>query len=345
MPPFSVSIVKREKIILNTVFPNFSDLTNALEDDIIIIIEKNGGTTLKILNFGSLNIDNVYSVKHFVSAGETVSANSFEKFVGGKGLNQSIALARAGAEVYHAGAVGAQDGEILTETLLKNGVNTDFVKKSEVPSGNAAIQVDENGENSIIVFSGANGTVGKEQIDGVLSHFSKGDFLLVQNEISNVGYIIEKAHEKEMFVVFNPSPLTEDALKLPFEKVSYLVVNESEAKRILNTDNSDMLCEKLSERYPDTCVLVTLGKKGSVYRDRNGKTVQKGYAVDAVDSTGAGDTFTGYFVGRISQGDGIEKALDTASRAAAISATVKGASNSIPTYDDVVRYLFDKDPN
>lgn len=297
---------------------------------------------MKVLNFGSLNIDNVYSLEHFVGAGETVSALSCETFVGGKGLNQSVALSCAGAEVYHAGAVGEEDGKILVDTLEKYHIDTTYVERVASPSGNAVIQVEREGNNAIIVCAGANGMISEGFIDKVLSHFSKNDILLLQNEINNVSYIINRASEKGMYIVFNPSPMNDGVFKLPLEKVNCFILNETEASEILRTDVSDNLDDGLLKIFPFSAIVLTLGEKGSIYRNAERKITQKSYRIKAVDTTGAGDTFTGFFIGRISCGDSIENALDFASRAAAISVTVKGASNSVPDAKTVENFVFQK---
>lgn len=131
---------------------------------------------MKVLNFGSLNLDLVYAMDHIVRGGETFSADRLDKFPGGKGLNQSVALAKAGAEVYHAGNIGA-DGGLLMDTLKNAGVHTEHVRVLEGSSGHAVIQVDRRGENAILLFTGANGCVTPEQIDNVLDHFPPGTTL------------------------------------------------------------------------------------------------------------------------------------------------------------------------
>ena len=153
---------------------------------------------MKILNFGSCNIDYVYSIDHIVRVGETQSTNRLDIFPGGKGLNQSIAIARAGAKVYHAGCVG-YDGDMLTELLSDSGVDISYVRTTDIKNGHAIIQVDSNGNNSIFLYGGSNDMVTEEYIDSVLEHFEAGDILLLQNEISNVEYIIKKASKKHTF--------------------------------------------------------------------------------------------------------------------------------------------------
>lgn len=291
----------------------------------------------KVLCFGSLNIDYTYKVDHFVQKGETISSQGLQVFSGGKGLNQSTALAKAGVEIYHAGAVG-RDGEFLLEQLRDVGVHTENVAVlTEVRSGNAIIQNDAEGDNCIILYGGANQAVTREQADAVIGKFSEGDYIILQNEISELAYIMETAHKKGMRIVLNPSPMNDKILALPLEKVDLLILNEVEAGQILDTDETDgdVLMEKLLKRFPEMKFVLTLGSQGSIYGDKRQKIKQSAYRVKAVDTTAAGDTFTGFFIGSLVRGLSVEQAMDIASRASAIAVTRSGAAPSIPTWDEV----------
>ena len=164
---------------------------------------------MKILNFGSCNIDFVYKLDHIVTIGETETSNSMQVFPGGKGLNQSVALAKAGMEVYHAGCIGT-DGEMLTDVLESNGVDISNIKKVDEKTGHPIIQVSSKGDNSIFLYSGSNAKITEEFVDEVLDKFQKGDMLLLQNEINKIDYIIEKAYKKGMCIIFNPSPYNDE---------------------------------------------------------------------------------------------------------------------------------------
>lgn len=291
----------------------------------------------KVLCFGSLNIDYTYKVDHFVQKGETISSQGLQVFSGGKGLNQSTALAKAGVEIYHAGAVG-RDGEFLLEQLRDVGVHTENVAiLTEVRSGNAIIQNDAEGDNCIILYGGANQAVTREQADAVIGKFSAGDYIILQNEISELAYIMKTAHKKGMRIVLNPSPMNDKILALPLEKVDLLILNEVEAGQILDTDemDGDVLMEKLLKRFPEMKFVLTLGSQGSIYGDKRQKIKQSAYRVKAVDTTAAGDTFTGFFIGSLVRGLSVEQAMDIASRASAIAVTRSGAAPSIPTWDEV----------
>jgi len=291
----------------------------------------------KVLNFGSLNLDYVYEVNHFVQSGETISSTKRECFLGGKGLNQSISLARAGANVYHAGAVGG-DGEALIQVLEKNGIDTTFVEIVDGPSGHAIIQREPDGKNCIFLFSGANRKITKEHIDEVIVEFTKEDYLVLQNEINDIDIIMRKAKEKGMKIVLNPSPVDEKIIKSPLHLVDVFILNEIEAKEFCKETTPESIVEALRCKFPQATVVLTLGERGVWYKgDRNTTVVHNGiYKVSVEDTTAAGDTFTGFFISCISAGNSIEEALELASKAAALSVSKKGAEPSIPTMAEVL---------
>lgn len=290
---------------------------------------------MKILNFGSLNIDNVYAVPHFVAPGETLGATRVSRNVGGKGLNQSVALARAGAKVYHAGCVG-EDGEFLLSFLAGNGVDISFVKKIEGPSGHAIIQVDENGQNSIILYGGANQCVCEADIDRVLSDFSAGDMLLLQNEISGIPHLIRTAHEKGIAVILNPSPISPELLSAPFELVDWFILNEIEGAALAGTEELADIPAALTAKYPAAKFVMTLGAAGASAFGADIPYVRvPATPVKPVDTTAAGDTFTGYFFASYAEGKTVEEALTLASRAAGIAVTRPGAAASIPLKNEI----------
>ena len=293
---------------------------------------------MKILNFGSLNIDKVYSVPHFVSAGETLSSTNYEEFPGGKGLNQSIALAKAGAQVYHAGKIG-KDGLFLKDILSKSNVNIDWIEETGNTTGHAIIQVSSSGENCILLFGGANKEITIDQINHILANFSQEDLLLLQNEINNLEYIVEKAHQKGLKIVLNPSPIDETMIKLDFSKIDYLILNEIEAKAITGENMNDKIFQKLLSLNNQLKIVLTLGTEGVIYKDSVQEHRQPSYKVDAVDTTAAGDTFLGYFLSQISQHTDIKKSLQIAAKAASIAVTRKGAASSIPTWQEVIETI------
>ncbi len=289
---------------------------------------------MKILNFGSCNIDFVYSVENIVVPGETLSSNKLDLFAGGKGLNQSIAAARAGAVVYHAGCIGS-DGEMLKDVLCESGVNTDYLYTVKGKNGHAVIQVSSQGENSIVLYPGSNFMVTKELVDKVLQNFGKDDILLLQNEISNVPYIISKAYEKGMKIAFNPAPFDEKLKAIDFNKLTYLILNETEAMGFTGKKEPMDSIAYIKDKYPLLTVILTVGKEGCIcsYADKILK--QSAYKVNVVDTTAAGDTFTGYFLSCVCKGMSIEKALKISSAASAVTVSGMGAAPSIPTMNKV----------
>ncbi len=289
---------------------------------------------MKILNFGSLNIDHVYQVPHFVREGETLGSTAYARHVGGKGLNQSIALARAGAQVYHAGCIG-QDGAFLADYLKQNGVDTAFVKAIETPTGHAIIQVDTAGRNCILLYGGANQCVTPAFVDEVLAGFVPGDILLLQNEINCMETILRAAHGKGLRIALNPSPISPALLALPLELVDILVLNEIEGQEMTDETEPERIILGLQQKYPGCQVVLTLGSKGAVYAEGQLRIQRDALRVKAVDTTAAGDTFTGYFLCGIAAGISPEQALHNATRAAAITVTRPGAAQSIPHYTEL----------
>lgn len=295
---------------------------------------------MKVLNLGSLNIDKTYTLDHFAEAGETIQATGYEEFCGGKGLNQSIALAKAGADVFHAGCVG-RDGTALIETLKRAGVKTELIRTDHGPSGHAVIQVTPGGQNKIIIFGGANSHVPTEYIDQVLEHFNCGDMLLLQNEISNVSYAIEHAKEKGLTVVFNPSPINNSIARCDLSKTDYFILNEVEGRKLAGTHTEDAqeILRELRKQYPKAVFVLTLGDKGSYYADETTVFHQKIFPSDVIDTTGAGDTFTGYFLAGIAHGRPARDAMRYASLASSLSVSRHGASPSIPDQTEVCRIM------
>ena len=295
---------------------------------------------MKILNFGSLNLDHVYSVSHFVTAGETLAAKDRQVFPGGKGLNQSIALSKANAHVFHAGAIGL-DGTQLVELLRQSGVDPFFIhERSDLPTGHAIIQVDQSGQNCILIYGGANQSQRKEEIIETLSSFSSGDLLLLQNEINEVDTLIHQAKEKQMIIVLNPSPITPTLLNAPLEKVDIFILNEIEARFISGEEDAYEQIKALNELYPKSDVVLTLGEKGSLCLTASGEQFEHGiFNVPVVDTTAAGDTFTGFYLAAYAQGKPINEALRIASAASAIAVSRSGASVSIPDIKETEKFL------
>lgn len=283
-----------------------------------------------ILNFGSLNIDYVYSLDHIVKEGETESSFAYQVFEGGKGLNQSVALARAGGHVFHAGRIG-KEGAFLKDALESAGADCRFLLTDDGPNGHAIIQRSAAGENCIILYPGANHKISTEDIDRVLSHFGEGDILVCQNEISNMDYLIPAAHRRGMRIAWNPSPVTDVVSRMDFRQIYWLIINEIEGHAITGERQPEKILDALLTQYPDLRVVLTLGADGSVYRDKTVTVTQERYTVPVKDTTAAGDTFLGYFISEAARNSDIPSALRLASMAAALAVSREGAMPSIPT--------------
>ncbi len=284
-----------------------------------------------MLCLGSLNIDHVYSMDHFVQAGETVASLGLTDHCGGKGLNQALALRRAGCPVFMAGMIG-RDGHPLLELLRQNGVDTTHVRvEEEQPTGHAVIQVDKTGQNCIVIYGGANQCIDPTFIDSVYSHFAPGDVVLLQNEISHLPYAMRRAGQLGLRVALNPSPMTEELATCPeLEAVSWFILNELEGQAITGETEGKKICLAMRKKFPHAEIMLTLGKAGCLYYDGQTFAGHGIYDVPVVDTTAAGDTFTGYFLAGISEGLPIAGILELASKASSLAVSVAGAANSIP---------------
>ena len=296
----------------------------------------------KVLNFGSLNLDYVYQVSHFVKPGETLSAISQTINAGGKGLNQSVALAKAGVKVYHAGCLGI-GGEKLEKVLREYGVDTSFLLHVNQIQGNAVIHVTPAGENSIVLFGGSNQWISEKQVNDTLSSFGEGDFLVLQNEINNLPVIIDRARVSGMVIFLNPSPFDDRLDQIDFGKLDWLLVNEIEAEQLTGERAPEAVWRNIHKRYPKLSLLLTLGSQGSfafrVNKAGLEKEFQHAYAVKAVDTTGAGDTYTGFFISSLINNLPLTECMRRASMAAAISVTRSGAARSIPCAEEVEKAI------
>lgn len=288
---------------------------------------------MKTVVLGSINIDRTYSVEHFVQSGETIQAERMELFCGGKGFNQAVALSRAGMEVYFAGALG-EDGGMLERALEKENIRTDYLLHTEGPTGHAVIQNDAAGQNCIIILAGANGKISCDDIDRILEHFAAGDLIVLQNEISNVDHAIRKAHEKGLRIAFNPSPYQERIRGYELALVDYLFVNEVEGAALSEQKNNRDILLTLHKMYPKTNVILTMGSEGSATIDPEGTITECGvYQVQTVDTTAAGDTFTGYYLCGTVHGSEEKEALRTAAVASGIAVSKRGAFPSVPRFE------------
>ena len=285
---------------------------------------------MKILNFGSLNIDYVYRVPRMVCPKETLACDGMEQFLGGKGFNQSVALARAGAPVFHAGLIG-EDGGVFLDACREYGIDAGHIRRIPGRSGHTIIQVDPAGENCILLYGGANRALDEAYIEQVLADFSAGDILLLQNEVNCLDVLIRAAHRRGMRILLNPSPCNEALDACDLRLVDCLLVNEVEGEQLSGESDPARIPDAILRRYPDMSMLLTLGSRGAVFARQGQRVYQPAIrAGDTVDTTAAGDTFTGYFAAGLLEGLPVEQNLRRSAAAAGIAVTRKGASPSIP---------------
>jgi ribokinase len=287
---------------------------------------------MKVLVFGSLNIDLIFSVDHIVKPGETISSSSLVKSAGGKGANQAAALAKAGLPVYMAGKIG-QDGTFLLSLLQSYGVNTSRVVRYEGATGQALIQLDKNKQNAILLFSGGNAQITGDEILSTLKEFDRGDLIVLQNEIVHVQEIMETAKKQGLIICLNPSPYDQKIETLPLDLVNIFFVNEIEGAALAGKNAETSLArvlDSLVTRFPNAEIILTAGKDGAYYGFKDIR--EKGAIVDmpVVDTTGAGDTFTGYFIAARSRNMPVDRALEIACKAASYAVSRKGAMEAIP---------------
>ncbi|NRA40243.1 MAG: ribokinase [Planctomycetes bacterium] len=289
---------------------------------------------MRVLNFGSLNIDHVYRQSHIVRPGETLSSQSLHKFAGGKGANQSAALGKAGVDVCHAGKI-SPDAQWLLDQLTSNGVDCTLVDTTADETGHAIIQVDDKGENSIVLFGGGNQSLTESYVERVVSLFTEGDILLLQNEINCMPEIMSRAHSQGMDIYFNPAPFDEKIHSYPLELVSCFVVNETEAQELSGLSEPQAMIEKILLLYPHASIILTLGSQGVIYACADQRISVDADCVEVVDTTAAGDTFIGYFVASMLDGLEISASLKRATRAAGIAVSRSGAMESVPSPDEL----------
>lgn len=294
-----------------------------------------------LLNIGSLNIDNVYNVNSFLQPGETKTAIHFSVNCGGKGLNQSIAAARAGCDVWHAGLVG-YDGEFLVNKLDDNRVNTQLVHTIHEKSGHAVIQVNSSGQNCILLYPGTNRMLSKTQIDSIFNAFPQNQAVLLQNEVNELPYIIDCAKQNGHKVFLNAAPMDENILHCNFNNVDWLIINEVEGMYLAKCKESEEIISALQLLFPTTNVLLTLGENGAVCRVGDNIWSIPSRKVQVIDTTAAGDTFTGYFIKCILDGNNIPYALYISTLASSICVGRLGAADSVPICEEVFELKGDR---
>ncbi|MFW8593835.1 ribokinase [Cribrihabitans neustonicus] len=290
---------------------------------------------MAIYNLGSINADMVYALPHLPAPGETLAAESLSRFLGGKGANMSVAAARAGSQVCHIGAVGP-DGGWAAERLRDYGVDTQHVARVETATGHAIIAVDPGGENQIILFPGANRELSPEQLDRALDGATPGGILVFQNETNLQVKAAEAARAKGLRVCYAAAPFEAAAVQAVLPLLDLLFLNEVEARQLEEATGKGPAALGVRD------VVITLGAKGARHIDgHTGATLEvPALPVTAVDTTGAGDTFTGYVLAGLDEGLAMPEAMALASRAAALMVTRPGTADVIPTRNEVTAATF-----
>ena len=297
---------------------------------------------MAVINFGSINIDHVYQVEHFVQPGETLASRNYQKLLGGKGANQSIALAKAGAQVRHVGLLNDTDLAVK-QALMRAGVDCNHVKGTATPSGHAIIQVADSGENAIILFAGANHELTPAIVNQALDNAEAGDWVLMQNETNAIADIINLAEQKNLKIAFNPAPMTESVKFLPLDKIDLLIVNEVEAEALTGKTQLEDIEAWFRANTSDTDIIITLGSKGAKLLTNSGEFSASAFKVTAIDTTAAGDTFIGFFLSSYVNNDDPQYSIRKACAASAIAVTKVGAAQSIPTIAEVESFLAEQD--
>ena len=288
----------------------------------------------RLVNLGSLCVDHVYGVPNIASAGETVASRSHAVFPGGKGLNQSLAAARAGAEATHAGCIGS-DGLWLREELLGAGVDVSLVREADTPSGHAVIQVNPRGENAIVIAGGANRVLTAADRDAAFARCGPDDWLLLQNEINDLEAVLAGARAAGCRVAFNVAPVDGREQGYDLGGVALLILNEVEAAALAGVPEPDPALDVLCRRYPSCDVLITLGRDGLRHGRGDARLRLDAFPADAVDETAAGDAFVGYLMAALLEGKPMREALVLGSAAGALAVTRAGAASSIPEREAV----------
>lgn len=287
-----------------------------------------------IFVFGSVNRDHVYSVEHLVNPGETISSSKLHLYWGGKGLNQAIALAKAGIHPVLVAKVNETEKDALRVLCTRNGVSV-IAASSEQPTGHAVIQVDGDGQNGIIVYPGANGDIQPQDIENMLGRARAGDCVLLQNEVNDIPRIITACHSRGLKVLLNPSPVSPEMKTWPLKLLELVIMNETEGKALSGRSAPEDILAWFAAAYPALTVVLTVGQDGSYYQKAGVQLYQPAFRVKTVDTTAAGDTFTGYFLAGWLAGCETARTLCTAAKAASIAVSRRGATNSIPTVEEV----------
>ena len=294
----------------------------------------------KICVIGSLNMDLVVNVDTMPKPGQTIIGSNFKEVPGGKGANQAVAMARLNGNVSMIGKVGEDGfGQTLINSLKNDNVDTTYIQTTKGATGVALITVDKNAQNSIVVSPGANFEVKEDDIDNNIEAIKNSDIVVLQLEtpLNTIKYALNKAKELNKYTILNPAP----AVKLDDEiikNVDLLTPNETELEIIsgvsIETEEDIQRAAQIMIEKGVKELIVTLGSKGSLYINKEKSMFKKAYKVQAVDTTAAGDSYTGALSVAFSNNKDVEEAMDFASKVGALSVMKEGAQSSLPTLED-----------
>ncbi len=283
---------------------------------------------MAIWNLGSINADFVYAVPHIPQPGETLASTGRQVFLGGKGANMSVAAARAGATVHHIGAVG-EDGDWARQRLTEYGVDTRHIATSTAATAQAIIAVDTAGENAIILFPGANGEIPQSILQEAMAEAQTEDWLILQNETNLQRTAAKLGHDMGLRVAYAAAPFDAQRVQAVLPYLDFLILNAVEAEQLA----------KATGKTPDALgvedVIVTLGADGADWYSDAGHQHFDAIKVDPVDTTGAGDTFTGYVLAGLDRGMSMDQAIRQAARAGALMVMRHGTADVIPDLSEV----------
>ena len=291
---------------------------------------------MAIWNLGSINGDHVYALPHMPSPGETLAARSLTTGLGGKGANMSVACARAGATVRHIGAVGP-DGTWAVDRLRNYGVDTTHIATLDAPSGHAIIAVDDRGENMILLFPGANRLLPRAHVDSALALAQPGDWFITQNETNLQTEAASLARAGGLRVAYAAAPFEATSVETMLSHLDLLILNEVEADQLVDTTGRTIATLGLKD------VIVTLGAEGCLWFHEGRETSFPALRVTPVDTTGAGDAFTGYVLAALDDGAPMPDAIRLATRASALKVTRPGAADAIPTRQEAEAFQGEPD--
>lgn len=301
----------------------------------------------RICVLGSMNMDIVLKVKNMPQVGETIMSKAMEKIAGGKGANQAVAAKRSGAEVHMIAKVGRDDnGVILTEELEKDNIDVRYIfKDDKEPTGMAIINVDDNGDNSIIVVSGANMTISSNEICSTEAAIEESNIVITQFEtpmdMSIEAFKLAKKHDK--LTILNPAPAREIDDEL-LKYTDIIIPNETEAALLTNIEVKDLDSGKRAAeeffKKGVKCVIITLGEKGAAVITKENSEIVPAYKVEAIDTTAAGDSFIGALSSTIDAEnlnfEDIKAAVRFGNKVSSIAVQRKGAQPSIPYLNEVL---------